>query len=383
MSISKPDYIQVWLDNVFRENSQCKQTLVQYKQMFQKFLDFIEKTACDIIHEYETADSEQKTRRKYGRLVRAFSSYLQNNSDYAPSTLAKYIACVKSFFVYSDLPLPRIGLGRRIVVFGNRDIRKEEIIAILQNAKFLRDRAFFTIMAQSGLRPFELCNLKMENIEHSLDGAKQKSYLVTVPQQAAKGKYHEFFTFIPEETMQVLRDYWNTRTDPLNEESFVFVKERGRSVEPTNGGAMSQVFKKIAEKLERAGVISYKVRKGKPSQLRLYNLRKWFRKQAYQAGSDFVNSWMGHTNLDLEHYFSKDVDLHRKVYQEKAMPFLRIEEATPTQTDKVITELRERVASLEQRNAEMKTKLNGFTMTSDQMQKLLRRIEELEKVHQT
>ena len=65
------------------------------------------------------------------------------------------------------------------------------------------------------------------------------------------------------------------------------------------------------------------------------------------------------------------------------MPFLRIEEATPTQTDKVITELRERVACLEQRNAEMKARLNGFTMTSDQMQKLLRRIEELEKVHQT
>lgn len=383
MSISKPDYIQVWLDNVFRENSQCKQTLVQYKQMFQKFLDFIEKTACDIIHEYDTADSEQKTRRKYGRLVRAFSSYLQNNSNYAPSTLAKYIACVKSFFVYSDLPLPRIGLGKRIVVFGNRDIQKEEITAILQNAKFLRDRAFFTIMAQSGLRPFELCNLKMENIEHSLDGAKQKSYLVTVPQQAAKGKYHEFFTFIPEETMQVLRDYWNTRTDPLNEESFVFVKERGRSVEPTNGGAMSQVFKKIAEKLKRAGVINYKVRKGKPSQLRLYSLRKYFRKQAYQAGSDFVNFWMGHTNLDLEHYFSKDINIHRKVYEERAIPHLLLEIAAPSETERTVEELKRMIQSKDQVISAMEARLDLLEKLNDpkQLEETIRRI--MKKVKET
>lgn len=379
MSTRKLDYVRVWLDNVFRENSQCTATLVQYEQMFQKFLDFLGKTAQAIIEDYETADSERRTRRKYGRLVRAFASHLQQNETYAPATLAKYIACVKSFFVYSDLPLPKIGLGKRVVSFGNRDIQKEEINAILQNAKFLRDKAFFMMMAQSGLRPYELCNLRMQNIEHALDNAKQKSYLVTVPQQVAKGKYHEFFSFIPRETMEVLRDYWNTRTSQLNKESFVFVKERGKGVEPTNGGAMSQAFRKIAEKLKRAGVIDYKVRKGKPSQIRLYNLRKWFRKQAYQAGSDFVNFWMGHTNLDLEHYFSKDVEVHRKVYEEKALPSLQLGVETLSETAKVIAQQAEEIEKLKKQMAETADIKKELETLKAQFKQLLKRVETAEK----
>lgn len=128
MSIRKLNYVQVWLDNVFRENSQCTATLVRYEQMFQKFLDFLRKSAQGIIEDYETSDSERKTRRKYGRLLRAFASHLQQNEDYAPATISKYIACVKSFFVYSDLPLPKIGSGKRIVSFGNRDIKKKRLI---------------------------------------------------------------------------------------------------------------------------------------------------------------------------------------------------------------------------------------------------------------
>ncbi|UCE95540.1 MAG: hypothetical protein JSV51_07395, partial [Candidatus Bathyarchaeota archaeon] len=197
MNNPKLNHTKVWLDSVYRENSRCDATLIQYKQMFNRFLDFLGKTAYEIVEDYEAANDERKVRRKYGRLVRAFSSHLQQNEDYAPATIAKYIACVKSFFVYSDLPLPKIGLGRSIVSFQNRDIQREEISAILQNTKCLRDKAFFTMMTQSGLRPFELCNLKLRDIEHSLDEVKQKSYLIRVPQQAAKGKYHEFFTFIP------------------------------------------------------------------------------------------------------------------------------------------------------------------------------------------
>ncbi len=152
-------------------------------------------------------------------------------------------------------------------------------------------------------------------------------------------------------------------------------------------------FKKIAEKLERVGVLDYNVRKGKPSQIRLYNLRKWFRKQAYQAGSDFVNYWMGHTNLDLEHYFSRDVNIHRKVYEEKALPNLLLETETLSETAKIISKQAEEIQhlevrldnqqktidELEQKNAELKQKLNGFTITPNQMEELMKRIEKLEK----
>jgi hypothetical protein len=37
------------------------------------------------------------------------------------------------------------------------------------------------------------------------------------------------------------------------------------------------------------------------------------------------------------------VKFHRKLYAEKAMPFLRLETATPTETEKTIAELREQL----------------------------------------
>jgi len=137
--------------------------------------------------------------------------------------------------------------------------------------------------------------------------------------------------------------------------------------------------------------MDYELREnGKPSELRLYSLRKWFRNQAGPAGVDFVNYWMGHTLGVDEHYFSTDVERHRKQYREKAMPHLRLETQTPSETEATITELRQqleaselknaqRLAELERENQQLKARLNGFTMDPAQMAELLKRIEKLEK----
>ena len=64
--------------------------------------------------------------------------------------------------------------------------------------------------------------------------------------------------------------------------------------------------------------------------------------------------WMGHIvkeGVD-EHYRPTDVEFHRKLYAEKAMPFLRLETATPTETEKTIEELR---AQLKERDEEIDT----------------------------
>ena len=55
--------------------------------------------------------------------------------------------------------------------------------------------------------------------------------------------------------------------------------------------------------------------------------------------------WMGHIVRagQEEHYRPTDVKFHRKLYAEKAMPFLRLETATPTETEKTIAELRKQL----------------------------------------
>jgi hypothetical protein len=102
------------------------------------------------------------------------------------------------------------------------------------------------------------------------------------------------------------------------------------------------------------------------NELRLYNLRKFFRKYAGQAGSDYVNFWMGHTaklGVDI-HYFSRDVEYHRKIFVEKAMPFLMIETAQLTSFETVL-ELKNQlkakdseVQELREKNVELSQKID-------------------------
>ena len=49
-----------------------------------------------------------------------------------------------------------------------------------------------------------------------------------------------------------------------------------------------------------------------------------------------------------KHYRPTDVEFHRKLYAENAMPFLRLETATPTETEKTIEELKKQSKQREQ-----------------------------------
>ena len=81
------------------------------------------------------------------------------------------------------------------------------------------------------------------------------------------------------------------------------------------------------------------------------------------------------------HYFSReDVEFQRELYREKAMPHLRIETSTPTETDKTIKNLEEKIVKLERENLVLKQRLNGFTLNNEQVRELLHRIEKLEKM---
>jgi len=354
------DHVNVWLDNVGVECSQSENTKIGYRKNFKKFCEFIGKKPSEIIKDYEEAENEQKLRRHYGMLLRAWISHLNKTGRYTPSSIATFAASVKSFFAHFDLLLPNIKSGRRIVVYGNRDITREEVLSIVRAAKYPRDRAFFCVMAQSGLRPNELCNLKAKNIEHLLDfDVKKKSYIIWIPQLIAKGKYKEFFTFIPHESMVYLRSYLKTRKN-VNEESHVFAM-LNNDLKPAATASMTHLFRRVVDKLKQSGEIEFERRVGKPSQVRLYNLRKFFRKFASQAGSDFVNFWMGHVSgVDLGHYFSRDVEMHRQVYEEKAIPFLRLETKTPSETEKQIDVLSEQLKNKDEVIETMKKRLDDL-----------------------
>jgi len=348
------DLVENWLNDIAISHSDSKWTRERYKSCFHQFCNFIGQTPEQIVDDYEgkTSLTDRQVMRKHAQKIREFASALYAKGC-APCTIGSRVAIAKSFFKYNDLPLGYVTVPRMRVVYHNRDITHEEIKLIL-NASRPRERAYYTIMAQSGLRPETICNLRLKHIKEDLVNNRVPCR-IEIPEEIAKGKYHAYFTFIGEEAVKHLKAYLNTGPQ-LNNEDFLFAKEGTK--DQTNPKSLSNMFRRTVQRLKTKGLIEIEQKKkNRPRNIRLYNLRKFFRKHAHQAGFELVQFWMGHTVSagQDDHYRPTDAEFHRKVYAEKAMPFLRLESATPTETDKTITELKRKLEERDKEVEEMKT----------------------------
>lgn len=362
----KFDVVQSWLDNVAISHSGSQSTAYEYRRDINRFCKFIDKSPEQILAEYE-GSNERDFKRKYAQYLRGLISSLMRQG-YTSKSIRVIIGAVQSFFKYNDLTLGHIPSARDSVTFHNRDITKEEIQAIL-NISSPRDRAFFALSAQSGIRPFTICQLKLKHIEP--DFSKEViPCKIEVPQEIAKGKYRSYFTFVGDDALHHLKNYLNTRAN-LTPESYLFTLH-GKE-EPVDRRNITHRFRDAALKLKKKGLIDFGQKtKGKPSEIRLYNLRKWFRKQAHQAGFEIVQFWMGHVVREgqEENYRPTDVEFHRKLFAEKAMPYLRLEAAQPIESEKAISRL--------ETELETKTKeIQSLQETVEKMQPLLSFIEDM------
>jgi glutaredoxin len=124
-----------------------------------------------------------------------------------------------------------------------------------------------------------------------------------------------------------------------------------------NSKSISGIFKRVIEQLKEKGLMDFEQKQvGKPRTVRLYNLRKFFRKFANQAGFEFVQFWMGHIVKagQEENYRPQDPEFHRKLYAEKAMPFLRFETATPSESDKIMQSQAQEIEQMKQELKELR-----------------------------
>ena len=362
------DLVQTWLDNVAVSHSGAKTTEVLYRYHFDCFLKFIDATPEDIQKDYNMLP-ERQFRQKYAQALRGWTSQLMRR-DYTQGSISAFIVAVKSFFKHNDFPLSFVPTVRRRVTFHNRDIEKEEILQIL-GMSAPREKAFYVVMAQSGLRPSTLCKLKLKHLEPDFSQGKNP-VMIKVPEDLAKGGYHDYFTFIGEDAIRLLKDYLNTRLN-LTMESFVFVNQG--SMEPMIYNTASSMFRKAVRLLRDKGTMNYEQKKkDRPAEIRLYSLRKFFRKMAIQAGFENVEFWMGHTGPGVDSaYRPTDPEFYRKIYIEKAAPFLRLETSTPSETEKAIEAQAAQIT-------ELKTQLERY---QGKEQKLETLEEERKKEHET
>lgn len=368
------DLVQMWLDSVAVSHSGAEATQKRYRSGIEAFLKFAGTTPEAIVTDYGRMN-KREFRQKYAQLLKSYLGSLMRQG-YAPGSVGNFVYGVLSFFKHSDLPIGYVPPVRYREVFHNRDIEAEEIVKIL-SVSVPRERAFYTFMAQSGLRPTTICNLRLKHVEPDFSSGKVPC-LVNVPEEITKGQYHGYITFIGEDALKYLKAYLNTRRN-LTKDSYLFVNYG--SEDPMIFNTVSSLFRKAVRILREKGEMNYEQKKAdRPAEIRLYNLRKFFRKMANQAGFENVEFWMGHTGPGVDaSYRPKDPEFYRAIYAEKAAPFLRLEELTPTATEKriqeqtrQIEEMRKELDHYKQREAELAGKTQA-------LEALLKRVEMLEK----
>lgn len=371
------DAVQAWLNNVAFSHSSSKQTENAYRLHLSQFCEYAGTSPETIIKEYETAE-DRKFKMKYAQILQDWISGMIGK--YAQHTIISRATAVRSFFKYRSLPMGFVPEGKARVAFHNRAILKEEIKTLLAASR-ARERAFYAFMVQSGLRPDTIGQLRLKDLEPDFSSNVVPCRAI-VSEENTKGKYAGYFTFTGEDALHYLRDYLKTRA-PLARDSFLFVNRKGTRMDRT---LISHLFQDTLKRLRAKGVVNYETKTvGKPSELRLYSLRKYFRQMAAQAGSDYVNYWQGHTLSGVDnHYFpGKGTDItedviehHRKVYAEKALPNLRLESSTPSENEKQIEELHARLLAVEAENAALKEERQ---QTTQRFEERLSQIEQIMK----
>ena len=302
----------IWISLVKHNNSDSKDTENIYRKNLESFCEFIKISPNGIYEEWkqcETNRNMQNFVEKYKFLMVEYMDNLSKNG-YAKMSILQRISSVKSFFNYMDMPFSKTIKPKGIVTFHNRDIKIEELVKIIRHTKHVRDKAVFSMMAQSGLRPITISKLRYEHIKEDYEKETIPCRII-IPQGIAKGKYRGYYTFVGKDTIEFLKDYFETRKK-LNDDSLLFTNLY-KTNEAISRKSISREFHQIIMMLGLA-----KGEFNKPRDIRLYSLRKWFRNKTSSAGLDYVHFWMGHTlPMNDEHYRSfEDIEEQRKKYAE-------------------------------------------------------------------
>jgi len=238
--------------------------------------------------------------------------FAQLKREYAPLSVNRGMSVIMSFLHNFDIPIKPMRLRHPYVIYHNRDITKEEMRLILEHSD-VRNRAIDLMLYESGMRPDTLANLRFKHIKGEFL-ANRIPMKIDLTEDILKCRVSERWTFIGEEGFEALKKYLVTRL-PLKDEDYVFVSEKppGRKLK---SNALSQAFNKMVQKLR----LAISQGKGKPKPLRLYCLKKAFRKfmLVEEAYKEF---WMGRSGNEAPaitgasiHYISRDVEYHRQLY---------------------------------------------------------------------
>ena len=344
---------ELWINQVSESTSTRRRYLIDIAQFESWAMENYGLSVRDLPSKWREAKysgevEKEKFLDKLSDILKDYFAYVKGK--YTPLSVKRAMSVIMSFLHAFDIPVKPLRVRYPYVVYHNRDITKEEIKQILENSD-VRNRAIFFMLYESGMRPITLVNLKWKHIKSDFGNVPMKIELTS---DILKCRVTQRFTFIGSEGFKALKTYLATRL-PLKDNELVFVPEKGGAKKLT-AQALSQAFNKLVLKLKLS-----EPQGKKPKDLRLYCLRKAFRKfMASAVDSAYVEFWMGHTST-ATHYLSRDIEHHRKLYQ-KGYENLRLYEIPS-----------EDIAKLKLENIELRIQIEKLGKRLETLERLLSR----------
>jgi integrase len=288
--------IEFWL----KKAAHSKNTRISYLSSFSRFLEATQLDPEAIQTEWQQVKYDYRKKEqfldRYSDLIEKF--YYGELEDLAPKSKATILAAVLSFFQHSKIPLQVDVTTESFVINHNRAITREEVKRILEHAN-LRDRCFFLMMLESGLRPDTLTKLRFMHISEDFEKATIPM-MIKLETTMVKDRVGARFSFIGEDGYRALKEYLSPRL-PLKPQDVIFLavhtkQQKDASLSPA---LFSVQFGEIIKKLKLSPMQEGRRRR----QLTLYTLRKWFRNNIKVSDPAYREFWMTHSLGVDEHYF--------------------------------------------------------------------------------
>lgn len=200
---------------------------------------------------------------------------------------------VKNYFTFHKIKIDgRFPFSKIATKYFDKIPTKDELKQILDSTSTIQTKIAIQLMAYSGIRPIDICDLTYGSIKTDFE-KNIIPCVALIPQSKTSGVY---ITFLPQQTVDLLRRYFKTRIEKGENitDSNPILKSQ-QSEKPT-GIRRKTLTQNIEYALKKSGVeletkIGDKVRRIRP-----YCFRKYFRNNlASNVPFEFSEAWLGHT----------------------------------------------------------------------------------------
>jgi len=277
-----------WLNAILAERTGSRYTLKNYTSALWKFSEYTGMNPDELIQ------FAKRDRRKLEDALREFIIHIQQKYGLKRSSLASYVASIRSFFKFNEINLRVKQPKSDAIPLSPHTL--EEIRQILSVAD-VRERAIVLLLKDGGFSREDVVTLRYGDIRKEFESGKQFIHIRLLRQK----ENIAYDTFIGKNAVEALKAYFawrKNRGEKITDESPLIATRGGK---PLSARGLSTLFLRLTKK---SGI------KTSP-----HRLRKTFESYlGLSAPSILVKYWLGHSLGVERSYFLPPIEKQREAY---------------------------------------------------------------------